>query len=63
MEQKAGQYLQFGIQHIWLIDPELRKAYRYKDEKFQLVDETELIVPGTPIRVVLAEMFAELDRK
>jgi len=41
----------------------LRKAYRYKDEKFQLVDETELIVPGTPIRVVLAEMFAELDRK
>lgn len=63
VEEKASQYLRFGIEHIWMIDPELRKAYRYNSGKFRLVDGTELAVPGTPIRVVLAEMFAELDRK
>jgi len=63
MEEKAAQYLRFGIEHIWAIDPESRKAYRYNSGKFQLVDGMEMAILGTPIRVVLAEMFAELDRK
>jgi Uma2 family endonuclease len=63
MDEKAAQYLRFGIVNIWAIDPESRKAYRYNLGNFQLVDGAELVVSGTPIRVVLAEMFAELDRK
>ena len=59
---KAAEYLQFGIEHIWIIDPEPRIAYRYAEAALEEVRSGELTVPGTPIRVVLSEMFAELDR-
>jgi Uma2 family endonuclease len=62
MQEKAAEYRLFGIEHIWIIDPEPRIAYRYADSAFEEVHSGELTVPGTPIRVVLSEMFAELDR-
>ncbi len=62
MRAKAAEYLQFGIENIWIIDPEPRIAYRYAEAAFEEVRSGELTVPGTPIRVVLSEMFAELDR-
>ncbi len=62
MRAKAAEYLQFGIENIWIIDPEPRIAYRYAEAALEEVRSGELTVPGTPIRVVLSEMFAELDR-
>jgi Uma2 family endonuclease len=62
MQQKAAEYRQFGIENIWIIDPEPRIAYRYANAALEEVRTGELAVPGTPIRVVLSEMFAELDR-
>lgn len=62
MQEKAAEYRTFGIENIWIIDPEPRIAYRYVENALQEVREGELAVPGTPIRVVLSEMFAELDR-
>jgi len=62
MRDKAAEYRQFGVEHIWIIDPEPRLAYRYADGALEEVRSGELTVPGTPIRVVLSEMFAELDR-
>lgn len=62
MQEKAAEYRLFGIEHIWLVDPEPRIAYRYADAAFEEVKTGELTVPGMPIRVVLSEMFAELDR-
>ncbi len=62
MQAKAAEYRLFGIEHIWIIDPEPRIAYRYADAALEEVRTGELSVPGTPIRVVLSEMFAELDR-
>lgn len=62
IEEKAAQYLRFGIEHIWVVDPEKRFAYRFESGKLRSVQSGELAVPGTPIRVALAEMFAELDR-
>jgi len=61
MQEKAAEYRQFGVEHIWIIDPEPRIAYRYTGSSLEEVREGELTVPGTPIRVVLGEMFAELD--
>ena len=43
-------------------DPEPRIAFQYTGSALEEVQSGELAVPGTPIRVVLAEMFAELDR-
>lgn len=62
MRAKAAEYLQFGVKNIWIIDPEARIVYRYEAGTFEEIHSGELTVPGTPIRVVLNELFAELDR-
>lgn len=63
MQEKAAEYRRFGIENIWIIDPEPRLAYRYTAAGLEEEHSGELAVPETPIRVVLNEMFAELDRK
>lgn len=62
MQEKAAEYRSFGIEHIWIIDPAPRIAYRYTGSALEEVRSNELSIPGTLIRVVLSEMFAELDR-
>ena len=62
MQQKAAEYRLFGAENIWIIDPKPRLAYRYTPSGLEDVQTGELVVPGTPIRVVLSEMFAELER-
>jgi len=59
---KAAEYLAFGIEHVWVIDPYARTAWRGTANGLELVRNGELAIPGTPIRVVLDELFAELDR-
>lgn len=62
IQEKAGEYRTFGVEHIWIIDPAPRIAYQYTGSALEEILTGELTVPGTPIRVVLSEMFAELDR-
>ncbi len=62
MQEKAAEYRIFGVENIWVIDPERRLAFRYAETALEEVRIGELSVPGTPIRVALSEMFAELDR-
>jgi len=62
MRAKAAEYREFGVENIWIIDPGPRLALRYSGSAFEEVHTGELTVPGTPIRVVLSELFAELDR-
>jgi Uma2 family endonuclease len=62
MHAKAAEYRQFGVENVWVIDPEPRIAYHLGETDLEEVRTGELTVPGTPIRVVLSEMFAELDR-
>jgi Uma2 family endonuclease len=62
MQEKAAQYRGFGIDNIWIIDPEPRIIYRYTSTGLEEVRTGELTVAETPIRVVLSDMFAELDR-
>lgn len=61
-ELKAVEYLAFGIEHVWVIDPYARVAYRGTAKGLELVRDGELSVPGSPIHVSAAELFAELDR-
>jgi Uma2 family endonuclease len=62
MQEKASEYRGFGIDNIWMIDPEPRVAYKYTSAGLEEVRTGELAAPETPIRVVLSELFAELDR-
>ena len=61
-ENKSAEYLAFGIEHVWVIDPYARVAYRGTPKGLELVRSGELDIPGTPIRVSAQEIFAELDR-
>jgi Uma2 family endonuclease len=60
MEQKVRDYVAFGVKHIWFFDPETRMAYSCDAKGFHTVQEEALAVPGTPIRVVIAEVFSVL---
>jgi Uma2 family endonuclease len=62
LQEKIDDYLQFGVENIWIIDPETRKAWTADRAGLHPVQNDELTVAGTPIRVVLGEVFAELDR-
>jgi Uma2 family endonuclease len=61
-QDRIEDYLVFGVENIWIIDPERRTAYTATASGLHPVRTNELTVPETPIRVVLSELFAELDR-
>jgi Uma2 family endonuclease len=60
--KKAAEYSQFGVEHVWVIDPHARVAYRGSAAGLELVPDGQLSVPGTPIAVRIAELFKKLDR-
>jgi hypothetical protein len=45
-----------------VIDPQARLAYRGTATALERVPSGELIVPGTPILVRVAELFEKLDQ-
>ena len=47
--------------HAWVIEPELRTAYIFRAKSMHEPEDGILTIPGSPIRVVLGELFAELD--
>jgi Uma2 family endonuclease len=59
---KAAEYLEFGIEHVWIIDPSARVGYVGTANGLELARSGVLSIAGTPIKVVLAELFTELDR-
>lgn len=62
VRERIDDYLDLGTEHVWIVDPESRKAYVCSKTGFQEPAGGVLEVPGTPVRVVLSELFAELDR-
>ena len=61
-QDRIDDYLRFGVENIWILDPERRFAWTATKDGLHLIQNGELTVPETPIRVVLSELFAELDR-
>jgi hypothetical protein len=45
-----------------VIDPNARVGYRGTANGLELARSGELSIPETPIRIVLADLFAELDK-
>ena len=62
-QDRISDYIAFDVQHIWILDPYKRIAYTASKAGLQVVERGELAVAGTPIRVDLRELFAELDRE
>ena len=62
IRERVDEYLNFGVPNVWILDPVLRKAYVCTQSGFQEPDGGILQAAGYPIRVPLAEVFAELDQ-
>lgn len=60
--KKAAEYSNFGVEHVWIIDPNARVAYRGTSGGLERVPTGELTVPETPIVVRIAELFEKLDQ-
>ena len=61
MQERIADYARMGVEHIWLIDPISRRAWIATADGSLTHVEAEFTVPGTPVLVSLAEVFAELD--
>jgi Uma2 family endonuclease len=61
IRERVDDYLNFGVPHVWMLDPVLRKAYVCTKTGFQEPESGILEVAGSAIRVPLSEIFAELE--
>ena len=53
--QKFEEYENWGVPHVWLVDPERRKLYTYSDGS--LTEVGELRIPEYDVRITAAEIF------
>ncbi len=54
-------YLEMGVEHLWLFDPIDRVALTYTATGLQLVRGARLTLPNSPVYLDLPELFASLD--
>jgi Uma2 family endonuclease len=57
MRERVDDYLNFGVRHVWILDPAVRRAYVCSRTGFQEPESGVLTIPNTPIRLVLSELF------
>ena len=61
MRERVDDYLNFGVQHVWILDPATKRAYVCTPTAFQEPEHGVLVVPNTPIRLVLSELFDQVE--
>ncbi len=61
IEDRVDDYLAFGIPNVWILDPEKRRAYVCTKGSFTEPEAGILSIPGSPIRISLQALFADLD--
>jgi len=61
VQERVDDYMQMGVGYVWVIDPKSRNAYIASSNGFLKTTNGEFVVEGTPIRISLAEVFAEFD--
>ena len=61
-QERAGDYLSFGVANVWILDPVSLKGYICTTEGLVEPEGGMLQVAESLIHVPLAEVFAELDQ-
>jgi Uma2 family endonuclease len=61
IRERLDDYLRMGVEHVWCFEPDARETRRYTAQGFVKVTEPELTIPGTAIRIRVAEVFSALD--
>jgi Uma2 family endonuclease len=55
MLKKCAEYERWGVKHIWLIDPEERALFIYRDGRITEVEALE--IPEHKLRITLADLL------
>lgn len=61
LQERVNDYATLGVQHIWAIDPWKRLGWYASNRGFERPDDGALRITGTPISIILDELFTELD--
>jgi Uma2 family endonuclease len=61
MRERVNDYLDFGTEHVWILDPATREAFVCSRMGFNSPADGQLLVAGTPIFLPLEEVFRALD--
>ncbi len=57
----VNDYLNMGVENIWVLDPVRRLAWTATAKGFQPLSSQEFSVDRTSIRILLADIYEELD--
>lgn len=57
--ERVEDYQRFGVKNVWIVDPATHQGYDCQPQG--MLNAQAFAVEGTPIRLVLAELFADLD--
>ena len=61
LQERVDDYRTFGIPNIWILDPLKRRAYVCMHGDFREPQGNTLAIAGSPVRISLADLFADLD--
>jgi Uma2 family endonuclease len=61
IQERVEDYLTMGVQTVWVVDPQRRRAYETLPSGALQPVHAELTLAGTGICISLADVFAELD--
>ncbi len=57
LREKAREYLQMGVTHVWSVDPVSRECYRHQEDGIETVRDGVFRVAGTPIEIPIREIL------
>ncbi|MEI9977761.1 MAG: Uma2 family endonuclease [Edaphobacter sp.] len=61
MVERVHDFLRMGVRQVWIFDPRLRTAIVCEGSAMVEHADGELVLPGTEVKVELAEVFRVLD--
>jgi hypothetical protein len=56
-------YLRLGVRYCWLVDPEVRRAWRFTDRGAEELRDLVLRGENAVLSIPLRDIFAEMDRQ
>jgi Uma2 family endonuclease len=59
MQERIDDYLGFGVEYVWVVDPRSRRAWIYRLEGMREVHDGVLRTANPDIEIPLADVFAD----
>jgi Uma2 family endonuclease len=61
MQERIGDYLQFGVRYVWVVDPRTRRAWIYTKDGSHESKDGILRTENPAIELPLPEIFQALE--